>query len=129
MLNNRYVKIALVVGTLTALLLAVYAYAASTDIADGGKVGYGVETLEGYTVAAYSFTQAANPIYLLSWTVTLNTAASAVKARVGEDSTTASVWVTCTTANNTLWTCVPVADHVLLTDANNLQVSAVTSVP
>lgn len=129
MLNNRYIRSALIVGTLTALLLGVYAFASGTDVPDGGKTGYGVEAIEGYTVTAYSFTQAANPVYIGSWTFTLNSAATTVKSRLGEDGTTGSVWVTCTSADSLVWLCTPSTQTtVTIADATNLQISAVKSV-
>lgn len=132
MLNNRYVKIALVVGTLTALLLAVYAYAASTDITAGGLAGYGEEVIPGFTVSSYAYTiNSASPTHISSWTVTLSAAATTMYSRLGTTGTAAAWTATC--AGNVaklVWTCTPATSTtVLVADTSSLQVSAVKDQP
>ena len=131
MLNNRYVKIALVVGTLTALLLAVYAYAASTDITAGGLAGYGEEVIPGFTVSSYAYTiNSASPTYISSWTVTLSAAATTMYSRLGTTGTTVA-WVACVGDTPKLvWTCTPATSTtVLVADTASLQISAVKNQP
>ena len=125
MLNNRYVKIALVVGTLTALLLAVYAYAASTEITAGGLAGYGDEVIPGFTVSSYAYIIDSNdPTKISSWTVTLCVPATTMYSRLS--TAEGALWTTCDgdVATKKIWTCDPTA-HVLISAASSLQVSAV----
>jgi hypothetical protein len=131
MFNNRYVRTALVVGTVTALLLAVFAYANSTDITAGGLAGYGEEAIPGFTVSSYSYSlNSANPTYVSSWTVVLSTAATTMYSRLGS-SGTAIAWAACVgDVSKTTWTCTPATTTtVLVADALNLQISAVKNSP
>jgi hypothetical protein len=130
MFGNRYVTLAAVVGTLTAVLLAVYAYASTSTITDGGKVAFGTDAIETINVTGTTYTQSSNPIYLASWTLTLSTAASTVQSRVGADGSTGATWVTCTSSTPfTTWLCTPASNTVKMEDSTSLQVSAVKSSP
>lgn len=130
-LNNRYIKSTLIVGAVVALLLGIYAYAASTDINDGGAAGFGNEVIEGFTVSSHDFTLAANPVYIASWTFTLSTKATAAQSRLG-DSGSADDWVVCTCAlpaAGLVWVCTPTASTVLVADVDSFEVSAVNAEP
>lgn len=129
MFSNRYVTLAAVVGTLAAVLLAVYAYASSSVITDGGKVAFGTDAIETINVTNVVYTQAANPVYLEKWVITTSTAATSVMSRVGPDGSSGATWVTCTALTPfTSWTCTPAtASTVQLADATSFQVSAVKS--
>ena len=124
MFSNRYVTLAAVVGTLAAVLLAVYAYANSSTVVTS-EIGVGDTAIASINVTNVVYTQlTADPTKLEKWVLTLSTSASTVKSRVGTAGT-AVAWVDCAGATVT-WTCTATTGTLLL-DATSLQVSAVAS--
>ena len=123
MFSNRYVTLAAVVGTLAAVLLAVYAYANSSTVVTS-EIGVGDTAIASINVTNVVYTQATDPTKLLNWVLTLSTSATTVKSRVGTGGT-AVAWVDCAGATVT-WTCTA-TNGTLLLDATSLQVSAVAS--
>jgi hypothetical protein len=120
MINRRVLKFGALVVALLVFSTIAYAFAASI-VVPASNAGIGAGTVSGYTVNGIEYTLApANPSNLDSVQITLNTAATEVRARIA-----GGAWVVCTGAGTT-WDCA-LGSTVLA--ANNLEVTAFTNVP
>jgi hypothetical protein len=110
----------LVVAFAAALALATYAFTASNTV-PGTKAGQGEGTISGYTVSGVAYTLAANPSNIDSVAFTLNSAATTVKAKLVQGSST---YTSCSVSGGTSVTC-DFSPDVSVTSADELSVVAV----
>jgi hypothetical protein len=113
-------RMVLVVALAAALALATYAFTAS-NIVPGTKAGQGEGTISGYTVSAVAYTLAANPSNIDSVAFTLSAAATTVKAKLVQGSST---YTSCSVSGGTSVTC-DFSPDVSATSADELSVVAV----
>jgi hypothetical protein len=99
---RKPVRLAVVVAFATALALATYAYTAA-NVVPGSKAGKGEGAISGYTVSGIAYTlNASNPATIDSVAFTLNAAATTVKAKLVQASST---YTDCTVTGGTSVSC------------------------
>jgi Tfp pilus assembly protein PilV len=113
-------RLVLVVAFAAALALATYAFTAS-NVVPGTKAGQGEGTISGYTVAGVAYTLAANPTNIDSVAFTLSAAATTVKAKLDQSSST---YTNCSVSGGTSVTC-DFSPDVSVVSADELSVVAV----
>ena len=111
----------LVVAFAAVLALATYAFTAS-NVVPGTKAGKGEGTISGYTVSGVAYTLASsNPANIDSVTFTLSAAATTVKAKLVQASSTHT---SCAVSGGTSVTC-DFSPDVAVLSADELSVVAV----
>ena len=111
----------IVVAFAAALSLATYAFTAS-NIVPGSKAGQGATAITGYTVSGVAYTlSTSNPANIDSVAFTLSAAATTVKAKVVQASST---YTGCTVSGGTSVTC-DFSPDVSAVSADELSVVAV----
>jgi hypothetical protein len=126
MLIRWVVTMASIIEALIILSLTGYVYASSRTNSDAGMVAFESGVVKPIHVIRTSLSLEDNPVFLESWTVVLDTAATTVKSRVGLDGSSGEAWVTCTShVPFTTWFCPAVPGKVKIEDVTSLQVSAV----
>ena len=94
-------RMVLIVAFAAALALATYAFTAS-NVVPGTKAGKGEGAISGYTVSGVAYTLAANPANVDSVAFTLSSAATTVKAKLVQASST---YTNCSVSGGTSVTC------------------------
>jgi hypothetical protein len=113
-------RMVLVVAFAAALALATYAFTASNTV-PATKAGKGEGAISGYTVSAVAYSLASNPANIDSVAFTLNSAATSVKAKLVQGSST---YTNCAVSGGTSVTC-DFSPDVSVTSADELSVVAV----
>ena len=113
-------RMVLIVAFAAALALATYAFTAS-NVVPGTKAGKGEGTISGYTVSGVAYTLAANPANVDSVAFTLSSAATTVKAKLVQASST---YTNCSVSGGTSVTC-DFSPDVSVVSADELSVVAV----
>ena len=128
MLTRWVVTMVSVVEVLIILSLTGYVYASSSTNSDAGMAAFETGVVKPIHVLQTSLSLGDNPVYLASWTVILDSAATTVKSRVGLDGSSGETWVSCTSsAPFTTWFCPAAPGIVKIEDITSLQVSAVNN--
>ncbi len=111
----------LVVAFAAILALATYAFTAS-NIVPGSKAGQGEGAISGYTVSGVAYTlSSTNPANVDSVAFTLSAAATTVKAKLVQSSST---YTSCTVTGGTSVTC-DFSPDISVLSADELSVIAV----
>jgi Tfp pilus assembly protein PilV len=113
-------RMVLIVAFAAALALATYAFTAS-NVVPGTKAGKGEGTISGYTVSGVAYTLAANPANVDSVAFTLSSAATTVKAKLVQASST---YTSCSVSGGTSVTC-DFSPDISVVSADELSVVAV----
>jgi hypothetical protein len=113
-------RMVLIVAFAAALALATYAFTAS-NVVPGTKAGKGEGTISGYTVSGVAYTLAANPANVDSVAFTLSSAATTVKAKLVQASST---YTNCSVSGGTSVTC-DFSPDISVVSADELSVVAV----
>jgi Tfp pilus assembly protein PilV len=113
-------RMVLIVAFAAALALATYAFTAS-NVVPGTKAGKGEGTISGYTVSGVAYTLASNPANVDSVAFTLSSAATTVKAKLVQASST---YTNCSVSGGTSVTC-DFSPDISVVSADELSVVAV----
>ena len=113
-------RMVLIVAFAAAFALATYAFTAS-NVVPGTKAGKGEGTISGYTVSGVAYTLASNPANVDSVAFTLSSAATTVKAKLVQASST---YTNCSVSGGTSVTC-DFSPDVSVVSADELSVVAV----
>ena len=113
-------RMVLIVAFAAALALATYAFTAS-NVVPGTKAGKGEGAISGYTVSGVAYTLAANPANVDSVAFTLSSAATTVKAKLVQASST---YTNCSVSGGTSVTC-DFSPDISVVSADDLSVVAV----
>ena len=114
-------RLVLIVAFAATLALATYAFTAS-NVVPGSKAGKGEGVISGYTVSGVAYTlSASNPANVDSVAFTLNAAATTVKAKLVQASST---YTSCSVSGGTNVTC-DFSPDVSVLSADELSVVAV----
>ena len=113
-------RMVLIVAFAAALALATYAFTAS-NVVPGTKAGKGEGTISGYTVSGVAYTLASNPANVDSVAFTLSSAATTVKAKLVQASST---YTSCSVSGGTSVTC-DFSPDISVVSADELSVVAV----